>query len=88
MLVRPVGEIMIGVLRKPAWMSALAGLGTLSEARQLLFASLLLADQMLDGKEPSERPPEPPPAAADPALQQRVEALAERLEAIADRLPG
>ena len=29
---------------------ALAGLGTLSEARQLLFASLLLADQLLDQK--------------------------------------
>ena len=28
---------------------ALAGLGTLSEARQLLFASLLLADEMVDG---------------------------------------
>ena len=27
---------------------ALAGLGTLSEARQLLFASLLLADQLLE----------------------------------------
>ena len=27
---------------------AIAGLGTLSESRQLLFASLLLADQLLD----------------------------------------
>ena len=27
---------------------ALAGLGTLSEARQLLFAGLLLADQLID----------------------------------------
>ena len=27
---------------------ALAGLGTLSEARQFLFASLLLADQLID----------------------------------------
>ena len=30
---------------------ALSGLGTLSEARQFLFASLLLADQLID-KEP------------------------------------
>ena len=30
---------------------ALAGLGTLSESRQLLFASLLLADQIVDGRE-------------------------------------
>ena len=29
---------------------ALAGLGTLSEARQFLFASLLLADQLIDNK--------------------------------------
>ena len=29
---------------------ALAGLGTLSEARQFLFASLLLADQLIDKK--------------------------------------
>jgi cell division protein ZapA len=29
---------------------ALAGLGTLSESRQLLFAALLLADQIVDGK--------------------------------------
>ena len=30
---------------------ALAGLGTLSESRQLLFAALLLADQIIDGRE-------------------------------------
>ena len=30
---------------------ALAGLGTLSEARQFLFASLLLADQLIDKAE-------------------------------------
>ena len=29
---------------------ALAGLGTLSEARQFLFASLLLADQLVDNR--------------------------------------
>ncbi len=30
---------------------ALSGLGTLSESRQLLFAALLLADQIIDGRE-------------------------------------
>jgi cell division protein ZapA (FtsZ GTPase activity inhibitor) len=30
---------------------ALAGLGTLSESRQLLFAALLLADQIIDGRD-------------------------------------
>ena len=33
---------------------ALSGLGTLSEARQFLFASLLLADQLID-KNPERR---------------------------------
>ncbi len=58
---------------------ALAGLGTMSEARQLLFASLLLADQLVD-----ERPAEA--AALDPRLAQSAEALAARLESLADAL--
>jgi cell division protein ZapA len=72
---------------------ALAGLGTLSEARQFLFASLLLADQLIDRKpgdsastaEPSPAPPAPPPA-PDPALVERAEALAGRLEMLAAEL--
>ena len=71
---------------------ALAGLGTLSEARQFLFASLLLADQLID-KEPEPAPPAsepvqhaPPPPAIDPALGRRAEALAGRLESLADAL--
>ena len=59
---------------------ALAGLGTLSEARQLLFASLLLADQLLD-KRSADAPPPP-----DPAVVQRVAQLAERLESLAGAL--
>ena len=63
---------------------ALSGLGTLSESRQLLFASLLLADQMLDGKSAS---PAPVPAPApDPAIATRIAQLAERLEKLADAL--
>src|SRR5687768_3636014 len=67
---------------------ALAGLGTLSEARQLLFASLLLADQLLDKKPGSEAvsAPAPAPAALDPALVRRAESLADRLESFADSL--
>lgn len=60
---------------------ALAGLGALSESRQLLFASLLIADQML----------ERPGAAAkleEVDLAPRVNALAERLEKLAERLEG
>ena len=59
---------------------ALAGLGALSESRQLLFASLLLADQLLD--KPGSAPPSPP----DPQLTARVSTLAERLERLADSL--
>ena len=63
---------------------ALAGLGTLSEARQLLFASLLLADQLVDQRPDAAAPP--PAPTLDPALQNRAEALAERLESLADTL--
>jgi cell division protein ZapA len=59
---------------------ALAGLGTLSESRQLLFAALLLADQIVDGRE-FEVPKGP-----DDELVQRTNKLAERLESLADRL--
>ena len=63
---------------------ALAGLGTLSEARQFLFASLLLADQLID-KRP-EAAAAPAPAEPDPALVERAEALANRLEILAAQL--
>jgi cell division protein ZapA len=63
---------------------ALAGLGTLSEARQFLFASLLLADQLIDKKpEAAVQARAPLP---DPVLAARADALAERLEALADAL--
>ena len=66
---------------------ALSGLGTLSEARQLLFASLLLADQMLDGSpQPAVRDEPAPESAPDPELARRVSALADRLEQLAEQL--
>ncbi len=58
---------------------ALAAIGTLSEARQLLFAGLLLADQLIDGSGGAAAVP-------DPALAERADRLAERLESIADAL--
>ncbi len=59
---------------------ALAGLGSLSEARQLLFASLLLADQLIDKK--AGQPPSPGEDLAEKAnaLASRIERLAEALE--------
>ena len=65
---------------------ALAGLGTLSEARQFLFASLLLADQLID-KSP-DAAAAAIPTAPDPALVERAEALANRLEMLAAQLEG
>jgi cell division protein ZapA len=65
---------------------ALAGLGTLSEARQLLFASLLLADQLLDQK--PEVAAVTAPAIPDPQLARRAESLADRLESLATALEG
>jgi cell division protein ZapA len=59
---------------------ALAGLGTLSESRQLLFAALLLADQIIDGREVEL------PTGPDPELVERTQRLAERLETVADSL--
>ncbi len=59
---------------------ALSGLGTLSESRQLLFAALLLADQIVDGRA------EEISTAVDPALVERTEKLADRLESLADAL--
>ncbi len=60
---------------------ALSGLGTMSESRQFLFASLLLADQLIDTK-----PEAAAPAGTDPALVARAETLAARLESLAEHL--
>jgi cell division protein ZapA len=67
---------------------ALKGLGTLSEAQQFLFASLLLADQLLDKNPQAAAQPAAPaaPPALDPELAMRAEALAGRLESLADAL--
>jgi len=58
---------------------ALSGLGTLSETRQLLFASLLLADQLI------EKPGAATPT-LDPDLAPRVDRLAARIESLAATL--
>jgi cell division protein ZapA len=66
---------------------AIAGLGTLSEARQFLFASLLLADQLIEKPEGSAPTPQAVvPSGPDPRLVSRAESLAERLESLAEAL--
>jgi cell division protein ZapA len=62
---------------------AAAALGSLSEARQLLFASLLLADELKDHR--SGRPPAPQAELA-PAMVDALERLAQRAERLAEQL--
>ena len=65
---------------------ALAGLGTLSESRQFMFAALLLADQLID-RNPNQAPTiVEAPSGPDPATVERAEALALSLESLASRL--
>lgn len=64
---------------------AAQALGSLTETRQLLFAALLMADdikEMRAGNGIAEPPPPPP----DPAVAQALERLAARMEALADSL--
>ena len=59
---------------------ALSGLGALSESRQLLFASLLLADQIVDGRtDQIDTGPRP-------ETVERAARVADRLESLADAL--
>ena len=64
---------------------AIGALGSLSEVRQLLFASLLLADEVKEhraGTAPAqEAEPDPRVADALARLAERMERLAQRLEA-------
>ena len=61
---------------------AAAALGSLSEARQLLFASLLLADEIKEHR--SGQPAAP--AQIDPAIADALERLAGRVESLAEQL--
>jgi cell division protein ZapA len=63
---------------------AIAGLGTLSESRQLLFASLLLADQLIE--KPGGKITATVAAPPDPAVAERAERIADRLESLAETL--
>ena len=60
-----------------------SAVGSLTETRQLLFAALLLADDL---RESAAGNPPPPAPADDPALAEALERLAGRVENLADRL--
>lgn len=64
---------------------ATEALGSLTETRQLLFAALLMADDIKEMRTGAgiKEPPPPPP---DPAVAQALERLASRIEALADSL--
>lgn len=60
-------------------------LGGLTETRQLLFAALLIADDLKEVRSGMGLPdPAPPPP--DPALADALERIAGRVESLADRL--
>ena len=64
---------------------AAAALGSLTETRQLLFAALLIADDLKEVRAGAGLPdPEPPPP--DPALAEALERLAARMENLAETL--
>jgi cell division protein ZapA len=69
---------------------AASALGSLSESRQLLFASLLLADELKEHRsgQPQGGGAAAPAASAglDPALVEALERLAGRVEGLADQL--
>jgi cell division protein ZapA len=62
---------------------AAAALGNMGEGRQLLFAALLLADDIKEAKAGRGEPAAPAP---DPRVAEAIEGVAERLEALAARL--
>lgn len=64
---------------------AAEALGGLTEARQLLFAALLIADDLKDARAGAGLP-DPTPPAPDPAVADALERIAGRLESLAATL--
>lgn len=62
-----------------------SALGGLTESRQLLFAALLIADDLNEVRGGGTFPG-PAPAAPDPAVAEALEHLAGRLESLAEKL--
>src|SRR5687767_110952 len=64
---------------------AAAALGGLTETRQLLYAALLIADDLKEVRA-GKGLPDPGPPPPDPAVAEALERLAARMENLADRL--
>src|SRR5688572_31564332 len=64
---------------------AAAALGGLTETRQLLYAALLIADDLKEVRAGAGLP-DPSPPLPDPAVAEALERLADRMESLADRL--
>jgi cell division protein ZapA len=78
----------VGAIVDKKAQDAAGALGNLSEARQLLFASLLLADELKEKRESAGSPaPAEAPQLAD-GMTDALEQLAERMERLAERLEG
>ena len=71
-----------------AKVSAIPGAAGQSEGRMLLFASLMLADEVHDAQSRSSSAPPSAATAPDPALAERLEAVAAALEKCASALEG
>ena len=59
-----------------------------NETRMLLFAALLLADELHETRNGPNAPPPPPEPVEDPVLAERLEAIAGALEKCALHLEG
>lgn len=80
--VRGLGALIDGKLRD------MGGAGGQSESRQLLFASLLLADELHELKHRGGGAAPAQAASANQASHERLEAIAANLEKIAAHLEG
>jgi len=74
-------------------LQAMGGMSGQTETRTLLFAALLLADELHEvrngpGAPPPPPPPPPPKPVEDPELAERLETLAAALEKCAVHLEG
>lgn len=64
---------------------AAQAVGNMAEARHLMFASLLLADELAEARRGVTADGSPAPG-PDPAVAEALERLAERIEKLAERL--